>query len=130
MPREQIGLFGGTFDPPHLGHLILASEAFSQLDLDRHRHVGAARTAHLRRDRAGALRPPRADDRNLDGEVVATGSVLGVRRGVEDRRQRAVHVVEVVVVGAGVVVNLTVVVVRDGSFVVVNTGLTVVVAVG
>jgi nicotinate-nucleotide adenylyltransferase len=35
MPREQIGLFGGTFDPPHLGHLILASEAFSQLDLDR-----------------------------------------------------------------------------------------------
>jgi len=35
MPRTQIGLFGGTFDPPHLGHLILASEAFSQLDLDR-----------------------------------------------------------------------------------------------
>ena len=35
MPREQIGLFGGTFDPPHLGHLILASEAYSQLELDR-----------------------------------------------------------------------------------------------
>ncbi len=35
MSRLQIGLFGGTFDPPHLGHLILASEAFSQLDLDR-----------------------------------------------------------------------------------------------
>lgn len=35
MSREQIGLFGGTFDPPHLGHLILAAEAFSQLDLDR-----------------------------------------------------------------------------------------------
>ncbi|MGZ9167030.1 MAG: nicotinate-nucleotide adenylyltransferase [Anaerolineales bacterium] len=35
MPREQIGLFGGTFDPPHLGHLILASEAYSQLGLDR-----------------------------------------------------------------------------------------------
>ncbi len=33
--REQIGLFGGTFDPPHLGHLILASEAFFQLELDR-----------------------------------------------------------------------------------------------
>lgn len=35
MPREQIGLFGGTFDPPHLGHLILASEAHSQLQLNR-----------------------------------------------------------------------------------------------
>jgi nicotinate-nucleotide adenylyltransferase len=32
---DRIGLFGGTFDPPHLGHLILASEAYAQLDLTR-----------------------------------------------------------------------------------------------
>ena len=31
----RIGLFGGTFDPPHLGHLILASEAQTQLGLNR-----------------------------------------------------------------------------------------------
>jgi nicotinate-nucleotide adenylyltransferase len=30
-----VGIFGGTFDPPHLGHLILAAEAYHQLDLDR-----------------------------------------------------------------------------------------------
>jgi nicotinate-nucleotide adenylyltransferase len=31
----SIGIFGGTFDPPHLGHLILAAEARAQFGLDR-----------------------------------------------------------------------------------------------
>jgi nicotinate-nucleotide adenylyltransferase len=31
----RIGVFGGTFDPPHIGHLILAAEARDQLSLDR-----------------------------------------------------------------------------------------------
>jgi nicotinate-nucleotide adenylyltransferase len=31
----RIGIFGGTFDPPHLGHLILAMEACDQLKLNR-----------------------------------------------------------------------------------------------
>ena len=31
----RVGVFGGTFDPPHLAHLILAEEARYQLDLER-----------------------------------------------------------------------------------------------
>lgn len=31
----NIGIFGGTFDPPHIGHLILADKAYVQLGLDR-----------------------------------------------------------------------------------------------
>ena len=30
----KIGIFGGTFDPPHVGHQILAADAQEQLSLD------------------------------------------------------------------------------------------------
>jgi nicotinate-nucleotide adenylyltransferase len=30
----RIGLFGGVFNPPHVGHLVCAQEAHAQLDLD------------------------------------------------------------------------------------------------
>ena len=32
---EKLGIFGGTFDPPHIGHQILAAEALHQLGLDK-----------------------------------------------------------------------------------------------
>ena len=31
----RLGIFGGTFDPPHIGHQILAAEAYDQLNLDK-----------------------------------------------------------------------------------------------
>ena len=35
IPSQKIGLFGGSFDPIHHGHLILARDAMESLGLDR-----------------------------------------------------------------------------------------------
>ena len=39
----RLGVFGGAFDPPHLGHLVAASEVAAALALDRVLWVPAAR---------------------------------------------------------------------------------------
>lgn len=44
----RIGIFGGTFDPPHLGHLVVAQDACSALSLDRVLFVVAAAPPHKR----------------------------------------------------------------------------------
>ncbi len=42
----RVGIFGGTFDPPHLGHLIAAGDAHALLALDRVLWVPAAEPPH------------------------------------------------------------------------------------
>lgn len=43
---ERIGILGGTFDPPHIGHLILAECALDALHLNRLLFVPAADPPH------------------------------------------------------------------------------------
>jgi len=38
----RIGLLGGSFDPPHVGHLLAASDAYEALQLDRLLFIPAA----------------------------------------------------------------------------------------
>ncbi len=39
----RLGIFGGSFDPPHLGHLVAASDACTALALDRVLWIPSAR---------------------------------------------------------------------------------------
>jgi nicotinate-nucleotide adenylyltransferase len=46
---ERIGILGGTFDPPHVGHLWLAALAADELHLDRVLFMPAGQPPHKRR---------------------------------------------------------------------------------
>jgi nicotinate-nucleotide adenylyltransferase len=46
---RRIGVFGGAFDPPHLGHATLASTALQQLQLDELRVVPTGHAWHKAR---------------------------------------------------------------------------------
>jgi nicotinate-nucleotide adenylyltransferase len=46
---RRVGLFGGTFDPPHVGHLVLAACARDQLALDEVRFIPAGDPPHKHR---------------------------------------------------------------------------------
>ncbi len=43
---RAIGVLGGSFNPPHLGHLVIASDACAQLDLEQVVFVPAAAPPH------------------------------------------------------------------------------------
>lgn len=44
--REKVGILGGTFNPPHMGHLIMAEQVKDQLDLDKIFFMPTAQPPH------------------------------------------------------------------------------------
>lgn len=74
----RMGIFGGTFDPVHYGHLLLAETCREQLKLDEVRFVPAATPPH------------KLHDQISDGHVRAdmlSLAVSGYREFVVDRRE-------------------------------------------
>lgn len=69
----RLALFGGSFDPPHIGHLLAAGDALDQLALDRIVFVPAAtqplkagRTAATAEQRLAMVRLLVANDPRFD----------------------------------------------------------------
>ncbi|MBO1911294.1 nicotinate-nucleotide adenylyltransferase, partial [Microvirga sp. 3-52] len=48
---KRIGILGGTFNPPHIGHLIIANEIKYALDLDEVRLIPTASPPHKAADK-------------------------------------------------------------------------------
>lgn len=44
--REKVGILGGTFNPPHVGHLMIADQVRDQLDLDKILFLPTAEPPH------------------------------------------------------------------------------------
>lgn len=73
----RLGIFGGTFDPPHVGHLLAASDAIEHLGLDRLVFVPAAvqplkvgREAAAAADRLAMVRLTVGGDPRLESDSV------------------------------------------------------------
>ena len=61
-PRMRYGILGGSFDPPHVGHLVLAQEAVYRLRLERLYLVPAADPPIPRSSRSLAVRATWAEE--------------------------------------------------------------------
>ncbi|HZC79530.1 MAG TPA: nicotinate-nucleotide adenylyltransferase [Ktedonobacterales bacterium] len=63
----RYGILGGTFDPPHLGHLVLAQEVHARLGLDRVWFLPAGVPPH----KTGRAVSPAADRREMVQRAIA-----------------------------------------------------------
>ena len=93
----RLGIFGGTFDPPHVGHLLAASDAFEHLSLDRLVFIPAAlqplklgRSAAPSRDRLAMVRLLTGSDARFETDPVEVDReglsyTVDTLRGFRDR---------------------------------------------
>jgi nicotinate-nucleotide adenylyltransferase len=74
VPSLRLGLFGGTFDPPHLGHLIVAQDVAEALELNPLLFVPAGLPPH-KQDRLLTPAPLRLE---MVRALVAGNDTFGV----------------------------------------------------
>ncbi len=82
-PQARLGVLGGSFDPPHVAHLAIASEACHALRLERVLFVPAASPPH----KSGEERTPASVRLELtslaiDDDLRFTASGIEIERGL------------------------------------------------
>ena len=88
----KIGIFGGTFDPVHMGHMIIGEQVMDELDLDHVVFVPGGIPPHKE---ASSVRASAEDRMEMVGAAVAGNERFSVDR-VEIDSGRAMHSVETV----------------------------------
>ena len=93
----KLGLFGGSFDPVHLGHLLVAQAAVEELGLDRLFFIPAAQSP-FKPDTKPAPAPVRLQllrlalagwtDCEIDGQEIRRGGVSYTIDTLRDYRKR------------------------------------------
>ena len=77
--QKRIGIMGGTFNPPHIGHLMVADQVLNQLSLDKILFLPDSK-------------PPHVDSK---GAIAANDRVEMVRRAIIDHRNFELGLMEV-----------------------------------
>lgn len=96
--RLRIGLFGGTFDPPHSGHVAVATDVADHLDLDRVLWIPAGEPPHksdakvspadvrLEMVREAARADPRFDVSTIETERPGPSYMVDTVRTLREQR--------------------------------------------
>lgn len=69
----KIGIYGGTFNPPHLGHLTAATAAIAMLKLDKLLLIPASIPPHKDLPAGSATAEQRLEMTRLAGEQLGRG---------------------------------------------------------
>ena len=81
MSRRRVGILGGTFDPIHYGHLVVAEDCWAQLGLDEVLFVPAGTPPHKR----GRAISPAADRVEMVSRAIAGNPHFRLSRVDVDR---------------------------------------------
>ncbi|MDO4519597.1 MAG: nicotinate-nucleotide adenylyltransferase [Eubacteriales bacterium] len=80
--NRKVGIMGGTFDPIHIGHLILAEQAYQQLDLDTILFMPSGNPPHKTERRGRAT-----DEQRVDMVKLAIADNLHFELSLADMRK-------------------------------------------